>query len=153
MSSLSIRCIKAAFVCLALGIGLGAWFGIDRAQGALLRPLHAELNLWGWATLLIYGMAYHMLPRFTGRPLRRPYVAAAQSWLAIGGVALVAIGWVGVTSGLPGARAVLTGGSTIQVVAAALFALLIGELLTPRSPERASAGMTVALRQHGHGDR
>src|SRR5689334_17221445 len=58
MNILSIRCIKAAFVCLALGIGLGAWFAINRAQGALLRPLHAEFNLWGWATLLIYGMAY-----------------------------------------------------------------------------------------------
>ncbi len=131
MNNLSIRCIKAAFVCLAVGIGLGAWFAIDRTQGARLRPLHAELNLWGWATLLIYGMAYHMVPRFIGRPLRRPRIAAAQSWLAIGGVALVAVGWVGVVSALPGARAVLVGGGTAQAVAAVLFALLIGELLSP----------------------
>jgi hypothetical protein len=129
MDRLSIRCIKAAFFCLALGIGLGAWFGIDRAQGARLRPLHAELNLWGWATLMIYGMAYHMLPRFTGRPLPRPRFAAAQSWLAIGGVALVAAGWLAVVGALPGAQAVLVGGGALQVVAATLFALLIGELL------------------------
>ncbi len=130
MSRLSIRCMKAAFICLALGIGLGAWFAVDRAQGAWLRPLHGALNLWGWATLLIYGMAYHMLPRFAGRPLRRTRLAAAQSWMAIGGIALVAVGWVGVLAALPLAQLVLVVGGALQVCAAALFALLIGELLS-----------------------
>ncbi len=46
MTPLSMRCIKAAFLYLALGIGLGAPFALDRALGARLRPLHAELNLW-----------------------------------------------------------------------------------------------------------
>ena len=129
MNALSIRCIKAAFAYLACGIGLGAWFAVDRATGALLRPLHAELNLWGWTTLLIYGMAYHMLPRFRWRPLRWPGMAAAQSWLAIASVALVAAGWVGVVRALPLAQAMLVAGGVLQVVAAALFALLIGDLL------------------------
>ena len=39
MNQLSLRCIKAAFVCLALGVVLGASFAIDRAVGAGLRPL------------------------------------------------------------------------------------------------------------------
>ena len=134
MSKLTIRCVKAAFLALGLGIGLGAWFAIDRAVGAPLRPLHAELNLWGWATLLIYGMAYHMLPRFAGHPLRRTRLAEAQSWLAIGGVALVALGWVGVASALPFAQAVLVAGGALQVGSAALFALLIGELLGGATP-------------------
>ena len=66
MTPLSMRCIKAAFLYLALGIGLGASFALDRALGARLRPLHAELNLWGWVTLLIYGMAYHSCRVSTG---------------------------------------------------------------------------------------
>ena len=129
MNALSIRCIKAAFVYLAFGIGLGAWFAVDRAAGAWLRPLHAELNLWGWTTLLIYGMVYHMLPRFAGRAPRRPRLAAAQSWLAITSVALVAAGWIGVLSALPLAQQVLVVGGALQVVAAALFAWMIGDLL------------------------
>jgi hypothetical protein len=129
MSRLSIRCIKAAFGCLALGIGLGVWFALDRAAGATLRPLHAALNLWGWATLLIYGMAYHMLPRFAGRPLRWPRLAAAQSWLALGGVALVALGWVAVVGALPAGQALLAIGGALQLGAAALFALIVGDLL------------------------
>jgi hypothetical protein len=123
MNALSIRCIKAAFVYLACGIALGVWFAVDRATGALLRPLHAELNLWGWATLLIYGMAYHMLPRFAGRAPRWPRLAAAQSWLAIAGVALVTAGWIGVVRALPLAQLVLVAGGMLQVVAAALFVL------------------------------
>jgi hypothetical protein len=129
MNRLTIRCIKAAFICLALGIGLGAWFAVDRAQGAWLRPLHGALNLWGWVTLLIYGMAYHMLPRFAGRPLRRARLADTQSWLAIGGIALVTLGWIGILIALPLAQPALIAGAALQVVAAALFALLIGELL------------------------
>jgi cbb3-type cytochrome oxidase subunit 1 len=129
MNSLSIRCIRAAFGYLALGIGLGAWFAVDRAAGAWLRPLHAGLNLWGWATLLIFGVAYHMLPRFCGRPLRWPRLATAQSWLAIGGVAAAALGWVGVVAAMPGAYVLLGIGGALQVVSALLFVLLIGDLL------------------------
>ena len=129
MNGLSIRCIKAAFVYLACGIVLGAWFAVDRGVGAWLRPLHAELNLWGWATLLIYGMAYHMLPRFAGRPARWPRLATAQSWLAIASVALVAAGWIGVLSALPLAQMALVAGGALQVIAAALFGVLIGDLL------------------------
>jgi hypothetical protein len=128
MSRLSLRCIAAAFVFLALGIGLGASFALNRALGASLRPLHAELNLWGWTTLLIYGFAYHMLPRFSGRPIRRPALAGAQSWLAIGGVALAALGWLLGAAQLPAATALLAIGGVAQLVAAGLFCALVAPI-------------------------
>lgn len=129
MNRLSIRCIKAAFVCLALGIGLGAAFAFDRALGARLRPLHMELNVWGWVTLLIYGMGYHMLPRFSGKPLRAVRVAHAQSWLAIIGIGLVSGGWLLTLYEPLIARFFLISGGLMQLVAAGLFAALIGDLL------------------------
>lgn len=136
MSPLTIRLIKAAFVCLALGVGLGVSFAFDRALGAMLRPLHAELNLWGWATLLIYGMAYHMLPRFAGQPLRWPRAAGLQSWLAIAGVGVTAGAWLGTAYGLPQSDELLAIGGGMQLVAALLFAILIGDLLFPRHGSR-----------------
>ena len=129
MSNLSLRCMRAAFLALAAGVALGAWFAVDRAAGAWLRPLHAELNLWGWATLLIYGMGYHMLPRFAGRPLVRTRLATVQSWLAIAGVALVALGWLLTIAGWALARVVVFGGGAAQIAAAALFSVLIAEIL------------------------
>jgi hypothetical protein len=77
-----------------------------------------ELNLWGWSTLLIYGFAYHMLPRFAGRPIARPRLAAAQATLAIGGAALI-----------PYALAIGATGAAAQLIAALLFAWQIGTLL------------------------
>jgi Na+/proline symporter len=132
MSPLTIRCLKAAFLALAGGILLGALFAINRPLGAMLRPLHAELNLWGWTTLLIYGMAYHMLPRFAGRPLRRQRAAELQSWLAIGGVLLACLGWA-LLPWLPEAgRSLMALGGVVQLAAALVFALLAAEVLRPR---------------------
>lgn len=132
MNRLSIRCIRAAFLCLAGGIGLGVVFAFDRATGAALRPLHVELNLWGWVTLLIYGMGYHMLPRFAGRPLRWPRLVYAQSWLAITGVVLVAVGWIAPLIDLTLGDLLLVSGGVLQAVAALIFALVIGDLLRAR---------------------
>lgn len=129
MTKLSLRCVKAALFFLALGIGLGASFALDREIGARLRPLHAELNLWGWVTLLIYGFAYHMLPRFSGHPLRSQQLADAQSWLAIGGVALAALGWLGLAFQVPYARLVAVAGGLCQLAAVLIFAWLIGSML------------------------
>jgi hypothetical protein len=129
MSPLTIRCLRAALLALAAGILLGAMFAIHRPIGALLRPLHAELNLWGWTTLLIYGMAYHMLPRFAGRPLLRQRAAGAQSWLAIAGVALAGLGWA-MLPALPAfGRPLMAIGGLAQLTAALTFALIAAELL------------------------
>lgn len=132
MSPLTVRCIRAAFFYLLCGITLGVTFAVNRAVGGGLRMLHAELNLWGWVTLFIYGMSYHMLPRFTGRPLRSPALAELQSWLAILGVALASAGWFAQGRDVYGARLFLVGGGVIELVAALLFALLIGDLLRSR---------------------
>lgn len=129
MNSLTVRCIKFAFVFLAAGLSLGVVFAIDRASGARLRPLHVELNLWGWLTLLIYGMGYHMFPRFAGRPLAAPRLADLQSWLAIGGVALTGVGWLVLGLFGPDARPLLVVGGILQLGAAVLFALLVADIL------------------------
>jgi cbb3-type cytochrome oxidase subunit 1 len=133
MSPLSLRLVRLAFACLGAGIGLGVVFGLNRGQGPLWRPLHAELNLWGWVTLLIYGMAYHLFPRFAARPLASARLAWAQGWLAMAGVALAAIGWLAGALEWPLPRALLIGGGAVEWVAAALFAALIMPLLRVRT--------------------
>lgn len=131
MSILSIRLIKVAFVYLAAGSALGVIFAFDRVLGASLRPVHAEFNLWGWVTLLIYGMGYHMLPRFTGRPLRSERLAAAQAAIAIGGAALAAAGWLALLVELPLARLLLVIGGALELTAALIFTVLMARLLRP----------------------
>lgn len=130
MSPLTVRLARSAVLFFALGLLLGVWFAFDRAVGAMARPLHAELNLWGGVTLLIYGLAYHMLPRFAGRPLPRRRAADYQSYAAIGGVALASLGWLAQLWAPPAARPLLALGGALQLGAALAFVALILPLLT-----------------------
>ncbi|OIP62097.1 MAG: hypothetical protein AUK29_09250 [Nitrospirae bacterium CG2_30_53_67] len=61
---------------------------------AKLRFAHVHLNLLGWMSMMIFGVGYHILPRFTGRPLYSSRLGEIQFWLAnIGliGMALISM--------------------------------------------------------------
>jgi hypothetical protein len=45
----------------------------------------------GWVSMMIYGVGYHILPRFSGKPLRYPKIGEIQFWTAnIGLVGMLA---------------------------------------------------------------
>jgi hypothetical protein len=70
------------------GVGLGATVAVSPEVGARLRLVHADLNLFGWAGLLISGFGYYLAPRFAGRPLRWRRLVGPQLGALGGGVAL-----------------------------------------------------------------
>jgi hypothetical protein len=90
---------RPAFVCAMIllggGVVLGAAFAINPAIGARLRLTHADINLFGWTSLLISGAGYYLVPRFAGQPLRWPRLAAVQLGALMVGVVLgaVAMAW------------------------------------------------------------
>jgi hypothetical protein len=87
--------LGAAMSALACGIALGMSFAVTPANGAWLRPVHAELNIFGWAALLIAGVTYYLAPRFAGSPLRWARLVPLQLGLTIGGLAAsVALVWL-----------------------------------------------------------
>lgn len=47
-----------------------------------LRFVHSHFMLLGWVSMMIYGVGYHILPRFAGKLLKRPALAELQFWLA-----------------------------------------------------------------------
>ncbi len=47
-----------------------------------LRYAHVHLNLLGWMSMMIYGVGYHILPRFNGNPLAFPKLAVVHLFLA-----------------------------------------------------------------------
>jgi cytochrome c oxidase cbb3-type subunit 1 len=57
-------------------------------------PIHAHFNLLGWMSMMIYGVGYHILPRFSGKPLYSEKIAEWQFWLANVGLIGMAIGWM-----------------------------------------------------------
>ncbi|NOZ26378.1 MAG: hypothetical protein GXO94_09860 [Nitrospirae bacterium] len=47
-----------------------------------LKFVHSHFMLLGWVSMMIYGVGYHILPRFSGRLLKNKTMAEVQFWLA-----------------------------------------------------------------------
>lgn len=130
MSTYTVRCIRFALLYLTIGIVLGATMAFDRSLGTDLRPLHVELNVWGWLSILVYGLAHHMLPFFAGTQVLSRRLTDLQTWAAIAGVGLVVVGLVTALAGWANVGDAMTVlGVVLQLVAALLFAFLVAPLL------------------------
>jgi hypothetical protein len=77
-----------ALLLFAIGVTLGGLFALNPAFGARLRLVHAEINLFGGAGLLISGAGYYLVPRFAGQPLRWARLATAQLGTLVTGVGM-----------------------------------------------------------------
>ncbi|MGH7618664.1 MAG: hypothetical protein ACREPM_15700, partial [Gemmatimonadaceae bacterium] len=51
-------------------------------------------TLLGFVTMMIYGVAYHVLPRFAGRPLWSKRLPGVHVWASNVGLALMCVGFV-----------------------------------------------------------
>ena len=84
--------VKSALVWLGLGVTLGVVMAV-RPDTAVYRPAHLHMNLLGFVSMMIYGVSYHVMPRFTGNAIHDVRIAVAQLWLANVGLALLAMGF------------------------------------------------------------
>lgn len=47
-----------------------------------LKFVHSHLNMLGWVSMMIYGVGYHILPRFVGRRIKSATLGEIQFYLA-----------------------------------------------------------------------
>jgi cytochrome c oxidase cbb3-type subunit 1 len=125
--------IKSSVTWLAAGVTLGVGIVLQPAW-AVYRPAHIHLNVLGFVAMMIFGVGYHVLPRFAGHPLRFPWLAALHWWMANLGLALFAAGFVLRPHGVAGAAAVLGSGAALSAAGAYAFAWNIWR--TMRAAER-----------------
>lgn len=57
---MGVRFLKIAVAYLLLGVTLGLVMGIQ--HNFALAPVHAHINLLGWASLALVGIIYHLFP-------------------------------------------------------------------------------------------
>ena len=82
------RFIIMSIVYLGISSLVGiAMLGSENAMA--LKFVHSHLNMLGWVSMMIYGVGYHILPRFMGRPLYSNRLGEAQFYLA--NISLVAL--------------------------------------------------------------
>ncbi len=125
-------CFVTAAVAALTGMSLGIWMGMH--EDFTLAPVHAHINLLGWATLCLYGL-YH---RGVTRPSNR------LAWTQVG---CAALGMPLLTGGLAaylGAGAHTAGfiiaGSLLSFLGMALFlAVVVTDLAAGRRPDALAA--------------
>jgi cbb3-type cytochrome oxidase subunit 1 len=118
--------LRSSLSWLALGVTLGLAMAL-RPAWTIYRPAHEHMNMLGFVTMMIYGVAYHVLPRFSGNPLRHPRLAIWHVWVANAGLALMVLGFIArahVTLVAMGTGLLATGGS-LSALGAYAFALNI----------------------------
>ena len=94
--------LKSSLAWLGGGVTLGVAMAMHPAW-TVYRTAHFHMNLLGFVAMMIFGVAYHVIPRFTGNPLHSRSVAKVHWWLANVGLALMAAGFVGIARGVTSA--------------------------------------------------
>ena len=79
------RFVKGFIVMSIVYLGIAAVLGIVMLANQnvmAIKFVHSHLNMLGWVSMMIYGVGYHILPRFMGRPLYSNKIGEAQFYLA-----------------------------------------------------------------------
>ena|SRR3990172_669694 len=76
-----VRFIKVSLIYLLLGTILGVLFLYNSGFQSLLF-VHSHFNLLGFVSMMIFGVGYHVLPRFRGKELYSKLMANIQFWMA-----------------------------------------------------------------------
>ncbi len=84
---------------------------------------HVHLNLLGFMSMMIYGVGYHILPKFSGQLMYSPMIMKVQFWLSNIGLIGMALSWPFVARGSESmAETILILTAAMTLLAVILFA-------------------------------
>jgi len=136
MSSITVWFIRCAIIYFMLAILLGIMMSVTGPTYPVM-PIHVHFNLLGWMSMMVYGVGYHILPRFSGRPLWSDPLATAQLWMANIGLIGMAAGWWLMSAN--GNHIVLLVFSIVEGVSIVFFALNMFKTIKAAPPPKPAA--------------
>jgi cbb3-type cytochrome oxidase subunit 1 len=145
--------LKASLAWLALGVTLGVAMAAHPAW-AVYRTAHLHMLLLGFVTMMIFGVAYHVIPRFTGHPLHARRAPGWHWWIANVGLVLMVVGFLLRPSVGAAATPVLAAGGVLAALGAYTFAYVMWRTIdgpaglrraAARAEERARASKSTRL--------
>lgn len=74
--------VKASMIYLGIGAMTGLCMVLWPDTCFTVTRVHTHINLLGFMAMMIYGVGYHILPRFMGRPVYSHRLGNIQAWLA-----------------------------------------------------------------------
>ena len=141
--------LKASLAWLALGVTLGVAIAAHPAR-TLYRLAHVHMLLLGFVAMMIFGVAYHVIPRFAGFPLHRPAAARVHWWLANVGLAAMASGFALRVHAPDAGTILLATGGALSALGAYVFVYLIWRTIDGPADLRAGAERArVAVEEGG----
>lgn len=113
----NILFVKLALIYFLLGglVGLALLWTPGLLPGNPWR-VHGHLMLVGFTSMMIFGIALHVLPRFSGRTLYSEKMADWQFWSVNVGLWLMSLGWL-----LDFPRLLVGGGGVLELLGFGLF--------------------------------
>lgn len=145
--------VKASLVWLALGVTLGVSMAAYPAW-TVYRPVHEHMTLLGFVTMMIYGVAYHVIPRFTGLPLHSRRMPVWHWWASNIGLSGMVAGFVlrisGAVNPLMSTTALATGGS-LAAAGAYMFVYNLWRTLSGKPMHSFTPGSVIQSRTRPHG--
>ena len=128
------RFIRASLVWLGVGVLIGVAMAFVPARALAYRPAHMHANLLGFVSMMIFGVAYHVIPRFTGHPLHAPRLVAVHLWVANAGLVAMAGGFIVRVHAFGIGTGMVEAGGTASAVGAYLFIYNLWRTLGDGSP-------------------
>src|SRR5512142_843659 len=119
------RFVKGFIVMSIVYLGIAAALGIimlGNQNIMALKFVHSHLMLLGWVSMMIYGVGYHILPRFMGRPLYSQRIGDIQFWAAsIGLIGMLAFYTLSASAPSGGRVADMVVSGILELAAVLLF--------------------------------
>lgn len=135
------RFLKSSLAWLGAGVTLGVAMAIRPAL-IVYRPAHMHINLLGFVAMMIFGVAYHVIPRFTGHTLHDRRLAGIHWWAANAGLALFVLGFIARPNVPAVAPALLAAGGLASAAGAYLFIYNLWRTIDGPSDRAAGPAMT-----------
>jgi heme/copper-type cytochrome/quinol oxidase subunit 1 len=74
--------IRMSVIYFAISALIGVHYLFEETFNHQLFQAHVHLMMLGWMSMMIYGVGYHILPRFNGNPVAFPMLAIVHFWVA-----------------------------------------------------------------------
>jgi len=120
--------ILASLIYLSIGVTIGVLLTVLPDAIGWLLAMHAHTNLLGWVSMMIFGVSYHVLPRFSGRPLYSERLAGLHLILSNTGLIGLIISWPLSKAyyGVALLQLLFTGSALLYAISAYLFVYNLG---------------------------
>ena len=132
------RFVRNFIIASIIYLGISTILGIVMLQnpGFLsLKFVHSHLNMLGWVSMMIYGVGYHILPKFAGKMIRYPKIGELQFWTSnISLVGMLLFYAMNVLSPAPSYAMIATLFGVVQAFSIGLFFYNMLATLLPASP-------------------